>query len=465
MTYTPTAWVDGSTYATAARLNNMEAGIVRANSVVIDARDYGVLADNTANDTTAIQAALDAAVIAVPGTTGNDRAGAIVQLPPGRCRVSQIAMPDNVWLRGTGQSGTYLQATSSTLDVIVLKTSATVQCTITDLGILGGSTPTAGAGINLVQSGFASILGDSRHVISDVVIVGTFRGIEASGGTEVRIDRVTIQRPVERGIYTASTDMFISNTTVGAAGSNAFDIFGGNTRIWGCKAFGGGDGSHFTRGFHLTGAGRHEVSCCEVQDFDGTAFGVDGNDRTVLSACTADSVSGYCFDVGGSGTAHVDGVAVLRSGGLHTPEAAVRATSWLNNYIRVTTSGTFPMMDAATSVGSSIVIGNTEGTQAIAYASTITPDVYLGGQIYVGTLTGNITINNPATTLGAFWIAGTRLAFTLTQDATAGRTTTFGSAYTLVGGALGSTGANVTRRIEFEYLGDAVGLWRETVRN
>lgn len=448
------AWIDA----------NLSTGGTLA---ILDVRDYGAVFDNSTDDTAAIQAALNAAVVAVTGLSGNDLAGAIVQMPPGRAHVTQLQMPSNVWLRGAGPSGTYLVKTSTTNDCIVLKTGNEFQCTLSDFGIIQSGTATAGAGIHFNQAGGAGILGDPRHRIFDVIIVETYYGIQLDGGTEIRIDRCTIQRARNVGIAATQTDMFISNTTVAASASHGFDIFGGNTRLWGCKAFGGGNGSPDTFGFHIGGSGRHEVTACEAQDVNGSGFSVDGQDSSVWSSVVADSCSGYGFHFATVNSGRVQGAVIARSGGLYTPSAGVDIPAYAvsGNSIQVSIGGggsAFNYLSNAPGHGSTIVINNMLATQSVTYAATITPDPYAGGTIYVGTLTGNITINNPSTTHGANWPMGMRMAFVLTQDATAGRTTTFGANYTLVGGALGSTGAGTTRRIEFEWNGTT---WREVTRN
>ena len=63
-----------------------------------DARDYGVIGDNGADDTAALQAALTAA-----GVTGGT-----VRLPEGLFRCTGVSVPSGVRLYGSGRRGTYL---------------------------------------------------------------------------------------------------------------------------------------------------------------------------------------------------------------------------------------------------------------------------------------------------------------------------------------------------------------------
>lgn len=444
---------------------------------IIDARDYGLMANGSTDDSAALQAALTAAKQTAYSTglglSGNDIYGTIVELPFGRIKLlTGVTIPSNVWLRGKGPSGTYLYWHGTT-GFALTRAAGGVQATISDLGIVQQGTPTAGGAIALPGAAGASILGDSRDVVRDVVIVSTYDGIVGAGSTEARFDRVTVQRPVRKGIdLNGATDAFISNCTVGQAPDDAFVLSGANSRIWGCKAFGGGASGK--KAFNIAGGGRHQLAACEVQDYNGGGFYISSGSN-ILSSCFVDSVSGACFEITASGaddSSVITGCkAFKRSGGAYTPTEGVKAVNVAGTHIDITSAGiTWPVfLQGSTAQEQSYFnINNERGAQSVAYAASITPNPYVGGKVYVGSLTGNITINEPtvsglATGFRAnVFHTGQRIVFYLAQDATGGRTVTFNSIFKLDGGAAVPTTASTVTIIEFEF---DKAAWREVSRS
>jgi hypothetical protein len=110
MNYTKQTWADGTTGGTplsAARLNNMEAGIASANTT-LNVKDYGAVGDGTADDTAAFQAAINAAatingtvIIPNPPTGGYYKLTSTVTIKP-------QGSDTQTWveLRGGGKNGT-----------------------------------------------------------------------------------------------------------------------------------------------------------------------------------------------------------------------------------------------------------------------------------------------------------------------------------------------------------------------
>ena len=96
MTYTKQTWADGAgggTPISAARLAHIEDGIASA-STTVNVKDLGATGDGTADDTTAVQAAINSL---------NSADGGIVWFPPGRYNIGTVTITGkNVTLDGPG---------------------------------------------------------------------------------------------------------------------------------------------------------------------------------------------------------------------------------------------------------------------------------------------------------------------------------------------------------------------------
>ena len=116
MTYTPyhADWHDDpltDTPITAAALEHMEQGIVEA-STFVNVLSFGAIGDGTTDDTTAIQAAIDAAA----ATRADGTSGGRVLVPAGTYKVSAtLVVPTGVVVSGVGQMGTVIKASSSSV--------------------------------------------------------------------------------------------------------------------------------------------------------------------------------------------------------------------------------------------------------------------------------------------------------------------------------------------------------------
>jgi hypothetical protein len=435
---------------------------------------YNAQFDNSTDDTAAVQAALDAAVIAVPGMSpGNDYAGTIVQLPPGRGHVSTLNVPANVQLRGHGPSATYLYSSGTTAGTAVVTVSGDQQV-LSDFGVIVNDQTVDG--INLSNSGGASILSDARTVIRDVIVIGGRDGFRSNGeNNELRLSRCSSYRAARYGFGFSSTDGFMEGCTAAATGygSNALytgnDIWGflinsRNWRIYGCKAF--GQLGSFGGGFFI--GDRSQIACSEAQDCQHYGFALASNDGFVNgSALLADSCGKAGFSIFGAVSLSASQVLV-RSGGLYTTQEAIVIGGPINGVgpkisdfvaygcdrLYYPTGNNF--------TGSKLDLQNRFGTVSVAYAATITPDPWAGQEVIVGSLTGNVTIANPATSpdgAGTPYPVGMEIIVQLAQDAAGSRAVTFGTAYKTSSAI--STAASSVTRIRFTYDGT---YWRETSR-
>lgn len=436
---------------------------------IIDARAYGVKADNSTDDTAAINAALQAAIVPISGFSGTSLPARIVQLPAGRIVTSgQILMPSNVILQGHGPSATQLLQGLTSENFIVLQTGTEVQVTVRDLGVIQSGTPSSGSAIAFINSSETSILGDARHIIENVVIVGTANGIYTQTNTEVRVINCSVYRTPGYGYFLNGTDEYIWGSTAGACGATSFFLAGANSRLFGCKAF--GQTALSNGAFFVDGSGRHEVTCCEAQDNFSYGFNFSGTYGSNLTDCIADSNAYDGFSISDGST--VTGCSTIyRSGGAHVPRSgvAIGGTGFVTGFNAVDESGSNPfplyaIFGSGPTGPSALVSAPEVASESIAYAASITPDPYRkAGTSFLGTITGNLTVANPATPPsgnGAYF-PGVQVSFVMPVDGTGGYTLAFGTAYKIDGSAP-ALAANTTVQIAFRFDGT---YWRETQRS
>lgn len=447
-----------------------------AAAVVIDARNFGVKADNVSDDTAAVQAALDAAATNPYGFSNiNDRVGAIVQLPAGRIILSSsLKMSANTTLQGQGNAGTYLVQNAASGDTIVLKTGNEVQVTLRDFGIIINNA--VATGVNFDQSGQTSILGDCRHLIQNVIVVQGARAFRVNNGSENRLVNLGAYRQTvasgDAAIYVATTDSFVERCTVaqvqqaGGLSGACIRLQTSNTRMVDCKVFGGSapGGNGTSDGGIFTTGQRNQIVGCEAQDIAGGPGFKDNGSNNTYSGCVSDSCQQGGFQGGGGTGNKIRGMVLLtRGGGAFTMDWAF----WGNCGDVEATIGSAnkPFNDAATiAAPNRYVINNQAGAQSLAYAATVTPDPYLGGNVYVGTITAALTLANPSSagqwSVGpVLYIIGQEMSFSLVQDGVGGHAISFGTNYKI--SAALATAASSTTTITFRYDGT---FWREVAR-
>jgi hypothetical protein len=430
---------------------------------VFHATDYGAnfngFTGGTFDNTAAINAALAAAAAYIPpGASGIH--GAIVQLPSGVGRITgQLTLSNGCWLRGIGTGATVLYGTDwgANPDSAIYLDTTNQAAMVSDLALVMNSGMSTSYGIE-VGGGIAwgpSQLGGITTKIQRVLVYCQATGIVLAG-VENRLQDCYVRAISGYGFNVTGTDVFIDNCTADTCGSGGFILQTSNTKVSNSKAFGCGGSGWIVNG------NRNMLSSCEAQDNEEGGFVVVQQD-CVLSACVADT---NCLNPSNPGdVAQLCGFTLNSSCAQGCSAQNRSGTSQKYGFLLQKTTATVPLasgisVDPGTahvhpdSVGS-ITVNGLLGTQSVAYASSITPDPYLGGTVIVGTLTGTITVN-AVDTAGLF--DGIRVGFQFTQDGT-GRVVTFNSQYK-TSAAIPTTASSVTR-IQFEWDGS---FFRETGR-
>ena len=153
---------------------------------VVSVKDFGAVGDVVANDTAAIQAAIDYAESLVSGDPAYSQAGALVWIPRGKYLINnQLTIKQSgVSLWGEGPGSTAIIATNSSANIIIIQSATAFNGTylrdnsIKDiwLGGFGAANPGTGAGI------YADLTAGT--IIENVVVIGKRRGVVLAGSNQ-----------------------------------------------------------------------------------------------------------------------------------------------------------------------------------------------------------------------------------------------------------------------------------------
>ena len=317
----------------------------------------------------------------------------ILLLPTGRIKITgPILLQPNVSLPGQRPGSSYLSTNvrSAAERGAGLATGAEVQCEIRDLGILINDN--VSTGIGLVQTAGASILGDIRHVIDNVVVVGGACAVYTTGSTECRYTTVAAYRQYPdnglAAVYIGGTDSMIDRITIaqaqysfavqGAAGGSGLRLGTANTRVVDCKVFGGNATVNRTMASAIRFIGqRNQLIGIEVQDWAGGWAIADDQGNDLWTAVICD----FCQGVGvqGPSAAGISRRRAMRQQGRRVHNA-VRHISVPRRHLRHRYRS--PDRDRGNSrsiswryaaAGGRVRITGRGGSIAAAYAATITP--------------------------------------------------------------------------------------------
>jgi|GEM_PF-2904803 len=152
----------------------------------LDVREFGAIGDNSTNNTTAIQAAINAALAA---------GGGVVYFPPGTYLTNTLTMVRNVTLMGAGQKATFIKLRNGQNTNLIETQDAN---TLLSTGLTPAGARSAGAG---------------NWMIRDLTLDGnrannTTGHVLAFWGYRVRLQDVTIREAAEYGIDSGWADFW-----------------------------------------------------------------------------------------------------------------------------------------------------------------------------------------------------------------------------------------------------------------
>ena len=194
---------------------------VSAAGVTVDTlnvKAYGAVGDGVADDTSAIQAALDAA-------GASDTASSTVYLPAGNYKITaDIQIPRaGITLEGDGQLSTIITQATASEHAITWNTSVNSQyTTIRRLGLVGaGGDTSTGTGIYARNDTGPGNFWASQFLLQDVAITGFLNGVWAQNAPKFIIQDSRIVNNAVGIRFTKADTFLIENVAMGASGVTA----------------------------------------------------------------------------------------------------------------------------------------------------------------------------------------------------------------------------------------------------
>jgi hypothetical protein len=215
-----------------------------------------------------------------------------------------VVLGDRQTLIGAGPLSTVLKAVSGFAGTGMVTTppgtfTGSRMC-VRDIGLEAANI--AGSGVSLQISAKPSTYGPdpapwlSRVFVANTTSDGIYLGGAYSGGQrEFKVTDCRVENAAGWAYNLDSSDGFVGGCSAQGGRSGGYQIAGGNTKLWGCKAYGTGSGAAPGPAFKLAAA-RATVVGCESQDTWGCGFEVTGR-ASSLAGCTADSTG-----IGATGT-------------------------------------------------------------------------------------------------------------------------------------------------------------------
>jgi hypothetical protein len=251
-------------------------------------KDFGAKGNGTADDTNAIQAAIDKA---------NADNGGIVIIPMGTYIITHLNLKTRVILQGVGMPKLVLPTQISNItSMISLADGNQSGCGLRDLVLDGrGKLQSTGngniSGVYIQHTGPGADSGDPYESYQNLIIKefsGT--GFQLPNGTEVRLSNIASVACGVNGFDIGSTDVVADRLTAAGCVQSGIYLHGGQTRIVNSKAF-YNQRNGFVIGNGASGypAENIIVSACEAQNNTLHGFFLNNIRGAIISGSVSDS--------------------------------------------------------------------------------------------------------------------------------------------------------------------------------
>lgn len=259
-------------------------------------QDYGAAGNNSTDDTTAIQNAINAISTAGGGT---------LLFPGNTFKISAaLNVPNGVSLQGIGPGVSVINQTSTTANAITYNPTTLNYISISDLLIEG---PGTGTGIGVLVEANSGSNPVTSCSFNDLVI-SSFgsHGFQLSGGSGCSFETVNVSSVGGHCFFMSGGNgntMTNCTTNGGANAEQGFQLTATSyCTLSGCKAYTCGGGYAVMSGFanQINGCGADTIVAANGQD--GTGFKISGGTANALYNCYSNVNRAKAFWVTGTST-------------------------------------------------------------------------------------------------------------------------------------------------------------------